>query len=279
VVKAGTMPIVVKILQNPEADERVQHQAVWCIGNIAADCLEYRRALADLGAIQALVTFLTRVHAFDRLAQDQLDKAKIRTGAWALYNLTRGCTEQDWPKVKPAIPVAAKLIFSNDQEVLVNGCWTIANLTDKNPAHVVAVIEELTLKRLVRLLTYRNPKVVIPVIKAVGYYVLVGEETTQRVIDAGALKKLRVLVNVKPEDRASDSGNSVVDPAMDTRKLALWLLAHIAASSAKHVEAMFEAEVISDVMALWKDDTLLDEDNPANVSLSFGFLTPTSQGW
>jgi len=55
-------------------------------------------------------------------------------------------------KVKPALPALARLIHSNDEEVLTDACWALSYLSDGTNDKIQAVIEAGVCPRLVELL-------------------------------------------------------------------------------------------------------------------------------
>lgn len=52
VVEAGALPGLVRMLERPEAN--VREQAVWCLGNIAGDCVELRDFVLQAGALNSM---------------------------------------------------------------------------------------------------------------------------------------------------------------------------------------------------------------------------------
>lgn len=55
-------------------------------------------------------------------------------------------------QVKPALPALARLIHSNDEEVLTDACWALSYLSDGTNDKIQAVIEAGVCGRLVELL-------------------------------------------------------------------------------------------------------------------------------
>ena len=58
----------------------------------------------------------------------------------------------DWNMIAPALPVLAKLIYAQDEEVLTDACWAISYLSDGANEKIQAVIEAGVSRRLVELL-------------------------------------------------------------------------------------------------------------------------------
>lgn len=57
-----------------------------------------------------------------------------------------------WLKISPALSVLTKLVFSLDDEVLIDACWALSYLSDGSNDKIQAVIESGVVRRLVELL-------------------------------------------------------------------------------------------------------------------------------
>jgi hypothetical protein len=56
------------------------------------------------------------------------------------------------PQTKLALPVLARLVYSDDEEVLTDACWALSYLSDGTNDKIQAVIEANVCRRLVELL-------------------------------------------------------------------------------------------------------------------------------
>lgn len=57
-------------------------------------------------------------------------------------------------QISPALTVLTKLIYSLDDEVLIDACWAISYLSDGSSDKIQAVIESGVVRRLVDLLMF-----------------------------------------------------------------------------------------------------------------------------
>jgi hypothetical protein len=138
----------VKLLNSPEAD--VREQAVWALGNIAGDSPDMRDYVLSCGALPPLLNLLS----------DTRKVSMVRNATWTLSNFCRGKNPQpDWNLIHPALPMLAKLIYSLDDEVLIDACWAISYLSDGANEKIQAVIEAGVPRRLVELLMHSHTAV------------------------------------------------------------------------------------------------------------------------
>lgn len=73
-----------------ENEKGIVDQAIWGIGNLAADNVKYRDQILKAGGMKALITVI----------ESSQNKTIIRNGAWAITNLCRGIPVPDYKYIK-----------------------------------------------------------------------------------------------------------------------------------------------------------------------------------
>ncbi|KAK9215265.1 hypothetical protein WN944_007269 [Citrus x changshan-huyou] len=224
VIDHGAVPIFVKLLASPSDD--VREQAVWALGNVAGDSPRCRDLVLSQGA---LIPLLAELNEHAKLSM-------LRTATWTLSNFCRGKPQPPFNQIRPALPVLAQLIRSNDEKVLTDACWALAYLADGTNDKIQAVIEAGVCPQLVTLLGHPSPSVLTPALRTVGNIATGDDFQTQGIINCGALPYfLDMLVNNRKES---------------IKKEVCWVISNITAGNREQIQAVINAGLIGPLVNL-----------------------------
>jgi len=160
----------------------------------------------------------------------------LRNATWTLSNFCRGKNPQpDWATIAPALPVLAKLLYSLDDEVLIDACWAISYLSDGSNEKIQAVIESSVPRRLTELLMHQSTSVQTPALRSVGNIVTGDDLQTQVILNCGALPALLSLLTSQKDG---------------IRKEACWTISNVTAGNSAQIQAVIDANIIPPLINL-----------------------------
>uniref|UniRef100_A0A0D9Y7Y9 Importin subunit alpha n=1 Tax=Oryza glumipatula TaxID=40148 RepID=A0A0D9Y7Y9_9ORYZ len=221
VIEHGAVPIFVKLLSSPRED------AVWALGNVAGDSTKCRNLVLMHGAMLPLLQQLNE-HA---------KLSMLRNSAWTLSNFCRGKPQPDFKHVEPALPVLRELILSQDEEILTDSCWALSYLSDGSNDNIQAVIETGVCDRLVELLSYPSPVVLIPALRTVGNIVTGDDAQTQCIV--GHPQALPCLFNLLTTTQKKS-----------VKREACWTISNITAGTKEQIQAVIDSNIIAPLLHL-----------------------------
>ncbi|WJX80044.1 hypothetical protein P8452_63092 [Trifolium repens] len=224
VIDSGAVPIFVKLLASPSDD--VREQAVWALGNVAGDSPRCRDLVLGHGA---LLPLLAQLNEHAKLSM-------LRNATWTLSNFCRGKPQPAFEQVKPALPALARLIHSNDEEVLTDACWALSYLSDGANDKIQGVIDAGVCSRLVELLLHQAPSVLIPALRTVGNIVTGDDMQTQVIINHQVLP---CLVNLLTNNYKKS-----------IKKEACWTISNITAGNKQQIQDVIDANIIGPLVQL-----------------------------
>ncbi|OUS48808.1 armadillo-type protein [Ostreococcus tauri] len=224
VIDHGAVPIFVALLGSESPD--VREQAVWALGNIAGDSPRCRDMVLHA---QALHPLLGQLNAEAKIQM-------LRNATWTLSNFCRGKPQPDFSLLRAALPALARLVHSNDEEVLTDACWALSYLSDGTNDKIQAVIEAGVCRRLVELLASNHPSVLIPALRTVGNIVTGDDYQTQIIINCHALKALLGLL--------------VGEYKKSIKKEACWTISNITAGNKDQIQSIIDEQIVPPLIEL-----------------------------
>ncbi|EFJ31559.1 hypothetical protein SELMODRAFT_87307, partial [Selaginella moellendorffii] len=165
-------------------------QAEWALGNVAGDSPKCRDLVLNNNAMTPLLAQLN----------ENAVLSMLRTATWTLSTFCRGKPQPNFEQSRPSLSSLEKLIHSTDEVILTDACWALSYISDGTNNEIQAVIEVGVCPRLMSLLMYPSPNVLIPALRTVGNIVTGDDVQTQENLkrnNNGALPYLlHLLTNV-----------------------------------------------------------------------------------
>ena len=144
--------------------------------------------------------------------------------------------QPQFDQLRDALPVLARLLHSNDEEVLTDACWALSYLSDGTNDKIQAVIDAGVARRLVELLLHNSAAVLIPALRTVGNIVTGDDVQTQIVINCQALP---CLLNLLQQGHKKS-----------IKKEACWTISNIIAGNKDQIQAIIDAQIIGPLIHL-----------------------------
>ncbi|KAE8896580.1 Importin subunit alpha-1b [Phytophthora fragariae] len=218
VISCGAVELLCGLLLSPNED--VCEQAVWALGNISGDSPQCRDSVLNAGAMMPLLAVLRRSSGKITI---------LRNATWTLSNFCRGKPRPEFALVSPALKLLPHLIYSPDEEVITDACWTLSYLSDGTTDAVQAVIDAGVCSRVVDLVGHTLASIQTPALRTIGNVVTGNEQQTQLMLDLAVLPRLVPLL--KHEKKL-------------IRKEACWAISNITAGTPSQIQEVIDANVI-----------------------------------
>ena len=229
VVRHDAVPALVTLLGSPAIN--VSEQAVWALGNIAGDCPKMRDLVLQHGGMERVLVLIEATATASQMVP-------LRNACWALSNFVRGKPQPAMDYVVLAVPMLARLLTLQDEELLIDVCWALSYVTDGSDASIDLVIEAGCVGHLMAQLD-KGTKLVTPALRALCNIVTGSNEATQAVIDAGFVHKLAA---------------ALTSSKMQTRKEACWALSNITAGTIEQVDAVLSSATMPMIIQRFEQD-------------------------
>lgn len=201
-------------------DSQIREQAVWALGNIAGDSPNCRDYVLQFNIIDQLL-LMTREGARPSLQ---------RNATWTISNLCRGKPAPPFHTVSVCLKDLARLLYSPDEQVIIDACWALSYLSDGDNVRIQAVMEAEVGLRVVELLMHSSPAVQTPALRVVGNIVTGDDLQTQCIINFQALPRLRTLL--------------LTTQKKGIRKEVCWTISNITAGTPAQIKAVIDADLI-----------------------------------
>ncbi|OZJ02743.1 hypothetical protein BZG36_04667 [Bifiguratus adelaidae] len=228
VIDAMAVPKLVKLLHSP--NDNLREQAVWALGNIAGDSEKARDYVLDCGAMSPILAIL----------QQYTSVSMVMNATWALSNLCgKDIPRPKWLQISPAIPILAKLIYSLEEDILVNACQCLVDISSGDETHIQQVVKAGVCRRITELLDHQSTCVRDTALKVVGNIASGNDNQTQMLINSGVLAYLKQMLTVPDRRRVRE---------------VCWILSNIAAGNASQIQTIIDASIFPTLIHLLRTE-------------------------
>ena len=210
-------------------DDQVREQAIWAIGNIASDCVQFRDRVLESGIMIPLCECIVRWKT----------TSMIRTGVWTLSNLCRGKPSLVFSMLSLALDALVGKLYTEDEEILLYGCWVVSYISSGNFGRQ-SIIEVGLCRRLICLTLHENVSIRLAALRTIGNIVSGTDMQTEIVLNMGLFQCLSSLIQNPTNSRI--------------RREACWIVSNIMAGDHTQIQRVIEAGLLPVLCNFFQND-------------------------
>lgn len=201
----------------------IRESLAWLVGNVAGGGVEMRNYLLSLNAHRFLAEMIISIYDVPEAL------TALRNATWAVGNLCRSKPAPSFDIVVMLLPVLARLVHHNDEEVMTDALWALSYVSDGDDRRVQALLDIGVLPRIVHCLSHPMVSMQNAAVRTIGNLVTGNSQQTRMVINSGALPSFIQLVR---------------SPKRTVVKEAVWAISNMAADSPEIIKALVESGVM-----------------------------------
>ncbi|KAG2800333.1 hypothetical protein PC118_g22311 [Phytophthora cactorum] len=246
------LPAVPRLLQFLEgSNHSLAEHSAWVLGNIAADCEEFRQQLIANGAVLPLV----------KLLSNPSEKELAKTSAWALSNLARGFETPAKPFVDAGIiPVVVKGLSQPpspatfSEAIVVEVAWLLSFLTAREEEYLKLMLEKGLVDLLLPYFSTNNELLLTPILRVFGNICCGSPDHhtdewqmpyVRRLLSADSVVLPKLNEFLQPQQPGTQQKSLAAEAA--------WVISNLAATEASLVEQLMQAQLLPLLGQQFKD--------------------------
>lgn len=228
VIEAGGIDAFARLIDSSVPE--VREQAIWGLGNIAADDTRMRDVLLKQRpeVVKKLVMLVSPTARLELL----------RVITWVFSNLCREKPAPPFEAVQPILRVARHLLYSVDKQILHDTCITLSFLSDdqsSDNAKIQAVVDADVVPRLSELLEHQDRGICEKALRTIGNIATGDQMQTQCLVDSSVLPRLMTLA---------------MHPARTIRRETCWCISNITAGTPEQIQAVIDASLLPPLIGM-----------------------------
>lgn len=210
------------LLSSP-SDEVVE-QAIWTLGNIIGENVDFRDLIISHGIIDSLLA----------MNPDEKSISFNRTYIWVIVNLVRCKDHQiSLQNVSKLVPRINLLVLSVDIVVKIDALWALTYIADCGEDYIQIIIDSTIIHSIVPLLSSHRYRVMLAAMRMLGNVATGSDAQTDVLIIIDLLIHIRF-----PLMHHKDN----------IRRMALWCLSNITAGTQQQIQAVFDAGILTHII-------------------------------
>ncbi|KAL9654095.1 hypothetical protein ABK040_011638 [Willaertia magna] len=215
-------PYFIELLKCENSD--IFQQAIWTLGIIIEECVEFRDHMLFFGAMKVLVNNAWPLASYSLIS--------TRSFAWVLSHCFKFA---NWEFVKDGYPTLCDLLFHDDEQIQTDVCWAFSCVT-QIPGTISVVVETKgILERILHLCEYSsNTTITDSALAIISDITLMGtEHEIKALLDLGVLKVLQ---------------NTLFHTAENTKKGSVWIISNLTGGSQNQIKEVIDSGVLGTIV-------------------------------
>lgn len=242
IVDRGVIQLSIKLLKSPFDD--VVEQALWTLGNIIGENVEFRDKVISFNLIDNLLSF--DIHR----KQNQF----LRTLVWVCVNCVRCKDPQiSVENVRKLIPKINELLRLNDNTIKVDALWALTYIGDCNEAYIQEIVDSGIVPEIIPLLSTHRFRVMTASMRLLGNIATGSDEQTEVLISNNLLIHIRFPLMHHNEN---------------LRRMALWCLSNITVGTRDQINAVFHSGLLHRIIDGLRAQSELKTRKEALITIS-----------
>jgi len=227
IVDYGGIEALVRVLEVDKQD--MQECALWGLGNVCADCEEYRQLVVGKGMVGLV---------YELIAGKHTDVTFLKAVAWSLAMLVQFPINLRPVDCQTAIQTVKELLSYRDFDIKKDALQALCSLTMQPKDHFTHISLQSLLPIVVDSLSFDIVSLNFAALRIIGNLTFSDNEYI------GELLALSVLSKLQPFLRS---------PNARIRKEVAWTLANIAAGTQDQAQALFKHPICQDALGGLRD--------------------------
>lgn len=228
IIDYGGLEALAKVVEVDKPD--MQECALWGLGNLSADCEEYRNLVVAKGTIRQIYELIA--------AGKDTDVGFLKVVAWALAMLVKFPCNLRPSDSQTAITTVKLLLSYRDFDIQKEALQALSSLTLQPKEHFSHLSQQNLLPTVVNSLSVDIISLNLAALHIIGNLTFADNAYIDELLGLNVLSKLQPFLR---------------SPNAKVRKEVVWTLSNIAAGTEEQVQILFKHTICQDAMGGFRD--------------------------